>query len=95
MSSVDREADQAHMSTSLRFQKSFQKSASRPALERRSRTISTLLVAVGIAVSAGLPVNAGFHELSNHVLTTPTCTRTLASAASANDTSDFDWQSVS
>ena len=82
------------MSTSLRFQKSFQKSASCPALERRSRTISTLLVAVGIAVSAGLPVAAGFHD-PNHVLTAPACTKTLASAAPANNTDDFDWQSVS
>ena len=71
-----------------------------PSLERPNHRIRPLLFAVAAAVTAGLPVVAGFRDPS-HVLTTAICTRILAGTTPANgttpakNTSDIDWQSVS
>ena len=69
-------------------------SNSYPALVRPNHSARTLLFAVVVAVTAGIPMAAGLHD-PGHVLSTSICPGVLASPSPTNNTSNFDWQSVS
>lgn len=65
-----------------------------PALVRPHRKARTLLYAVAVAVTAGIPMASGRNDPS-HVLSESICSGVLSSAIPTNNTSNFDWQSVS
>ena len=65
-----------------------------PALVRPNHRARTLLFAVVVAVTAGIPMAAGLYD-PGHVLSTSICPGALAGPAPASNSSNFDWQSVS